>query len=120
MWGRVVEIITAVWLALSPFIFRIQNDESLVLVDTLLALTISILAGLSYWRPTQHAHLAILIFAVGLIVWGRFTVVPPTPIHQNHIVVGLFLLMIAIIPNDASRPPEAWRTEINLPPSESP
>ncbi len=120
MWGRVVEIMTAVWLALSPFIFRIQNEESLVLVDSLVALTIAILAGLSYWRPTQYAHLAILLIAIGLVIWGRFTVLPPTPIHQNHIVVGLFLLMIAIIPNDASKPPEAWQTEVKQPPSESP
>ncbi len=109
MWGRVVEIMTAVWLALSPFIFRVQGDESLVWIDSLTALTIVCLSGLSYWHPTRHAHLGIIVVATGLALWGRLAELPPPPIQQNHIVVGLFLLMIAIIPNEASRPPKAWR-----------
>ncbi|WP_323379662.1 SPW repeat domain-containing protein [Stieleria sedimenti] len=110
MWGRVVEIMTAVWLAISPFVFRVQGSESFVLIDSLVALLVAILAGLSYWHPTRHAHLLNLVVASGLTLWGRFAEIPPPPIHQNHIVVGLFLLMIAIIPNDASRPPLAWRS----------
>ncbi|QDV86337.1 SPW repeat domain-containing protein [Planctomycetes bacterium TBK1r] len=110
MWGRVVEIMTAVWLAASPFIFQVQGSDSFVLIDSLAALLIVILSGLSYWHPTRHAHLLILVVATGLTLWGRFADAPPPPIHQNHIVVGLFLLMIAIIPNEASRPPHAWRS----------
>ncbi|QDV45570.1 hypothetical protein Enr13x_54490 [Stieleria neptunia] len=110
MWGRVVEIMTAVWLAASPFVFRVQDSESFVLVDSLIALLVAILAGLSYWSPTRHAHVLILVVATGLTFWGRFAELPPPPIHQNHIVVGLFLIMIAIIPNDASRPPRQWRS----------
>lgn len=109
MWGRVIEIMTAVWLGLSPFIFAAQVDRTLVWADELLALTICVLAGLSYWRPTRHAHLAILVVAVALMAWGRWGDSPRPPVHQNHIAVGLFLLMIAIIPNDASHPPRAWR-----------
>lgn len=110
MWGRVVEMMTAVWLALSPFIFRVQADESLVWIDSLTALLIACLAGFSYWHPTRHAHLGIVIVAIGLTLWGRFAELPPPPVQQSHIVVGLFLMMIAIIPNAASRPPKAWRT----------
>lgn len=109
MWGRVIEIMTAVWLAISPFVFRVQSDTSLIWIDSLTALLIVILAGLSYWRPTRHAHLGTLLVALGMTFWGRFAELPPPPIHQNHIVVGLFLVMIAIIPNEASRPPTAWR-----------
>lgn len=109
MWGRVIEIMTAVWLALSPFIFRAQDQSTVVLFDNLIALLIATLAGLSFWRPTRHAHLATLLVATGLCIWGRIAELPPPPVHQNHIVVGLFLLMIAIIPNDASLPPPAWR-----------
>ncbi len=109
MWGRVVEIMTAVWLGLSPFIFRTQSDAWVLWVDLLTALTICVLAGCSYWPPTRYAHLLTLLVALGLIVWGRFAELPPPPIHQNHIVVGLFLLMIAVVPNEASSPPRAWR-----------
>ncbi|MFG0266180.1 MAG: hypothetical protein ACF8AM_13695 [Rhodopirellula sp. JB055] len=108
MWGRVVEIMTAVWLAASPFVFGIQSDTTVLWADQTIALAICVLSGLSYWHPTRRAHLLILVVAIGLTAWGRFAELPPTPIHQNHIVVGLFLLMIALIPNDASRPPAAW------------
>lgn len=109
MWGRVVEIMTAVWLAMSPFIFGVQEDASLLSADLGIALLICVLSALSYWRPTRYAHLLILFVSIGLILWGRFAVIPPPPPHQNHIAVGLFLLMIALIPNESSLPPAAWR-----------
>lgn|SRR5690554_3920072 len=111
MWGRVVEIMTGVWLAVSPFVFGVQSNMTLLWIDLAVAMTIWLLSGLSYWHPTRHAHALILLVSAGLILWGRFAVIPPTPIHQNHIVVGLFLLMMAIIPNDASQPPQPWRQE---------
>ena len=109
MWGRVVEIMTAVWLGMSPYIFRSQGNDLIIRVDSLVSLTIIVLSGLSYWRPTRHAHLGILVVAIALTVWGRIAELPPPPVHQNHIFVGLFLLMIAIIPNHALRPPRVWR-----------
>ncbi|GAA4467954.1 SPW repeat domain-containing protein [Novipirellula rosea] len=108
MWGRVIEIMTAVWLSLSPFIFRSQAQPGVIWFDSITALVIAVLAGLSYWRPTQHAHVLILVIAMGLSLYGRFVDPPPSPWQQNHIAVGLFLLMIALIPNDASQPPSAW------------
>lgn len=109
MWGRVVEIMTAVWLGASPFIFGVQSDVTILWGDFSIALSIAALAGLSYWRPTRHAHLLTLLVAVGLVLWGRFANTPAPPAHQNHIVIGLFLTMIAIIPNDASMPPRVWQ-----------
>jgi len=111
MWGRVVEIMTAVWLAVSPFVFRSQDNTILLWGDLGIALLIVTLAGLSYWQPTRHAHLGILLIAIGLALWGRMAGTPPPVYHQNHIVVGLFLMMIAIIPNEASRPPLVWRAD---------
>lgn len=111
MWGRVIEIMTGVWLAMSPFIFRVADDRIILWGDLGVALLIWLLAGLSYWPPTRHAHVAILLVAIGLITWGRLaagTEAPP-PAHQNHIAVGIFLLMIAIVPNYASHPPRGWR-----------
>ena len=109
MWGRTIEIMTAVWLAFSPFIFGSEDVAHLILVDSLVALAIASLAGFSFWKPTRYAHLLILAVATGLIVYGRIDGTPPPAAHQNHIATGLFLLMIAIIPNDASHPPLPWR-----------
>jgi len=113
MWGRVVEIMTAVWLAASPFFFAVQGDRSSLWFDLGVAFLIALFAGLSYWSPTQHAHLLTLIVSLVLILWSRFAESPPPPIQQNHIVIGLFLLMIALIPNNASQPPRMWRASDN-------
>lgn len=112
MWGRVIEIMTAVWIGLSPFIFRATNDPAIVWADNLIALSIIVLASLSLRQPTRHAHLLILGVALGMIAWGRLSSTPPLPVDQNHIFVGLFLLMIAIVPNNAMRPPDVWRTSV--------
>ncbi len=110
MWGRVVEIMTGVWLLLSPFIFGAHHDPAVLWGDIGTAILIWILAGASYWPPLKHAHWFILLVAAGLVIVGRFSAgMPATAPQQNHIFVGLFLLMIAIIPNEASQPPIAWR-----------
>ncbi|WP_417738167.1 hypothetical protein [Rosistilla oblonga] len=113
MWGRVVEIMTAAWMVFSPFIFAGDHSETLLILNSLTALLIASLAALSYWPPTRYAHLGILIVATGMLIWGRFAELPPPPFQQNYIVVGLFLMMIAIIPNEASDPPRVWRKEVD-------
>lgn len=110
MWGRIVEMMTGVWLLLSPFIFAAQRDAAILWGDIGSAILIWVLSGISYWPPLKYAHWGILLVAVGLVLVGRFsTDMPATAAQQNHIFVGLFLLMIAIIPNEASRPPMQWR-----------
>ncbi len=111
MWGRVIEIMIAVWIALSPFIFRAQDDLVVLWADQVVAAAIVLLAALSYWSRLRYAHLGSLFIALALIIWGRTSGSPPPPIHQNHIVIGLLLMMIAIIPNDASMPHEVWSRE---------
>lgn len=103
---------TAVWIALSPFIFRATDNSTIMWADNLIALAIIVLASLSLWPPTRYAHLGILAIALGIAIWGRFSGSPPIPAHQNHIFVGIFLLMIALIPNNATRPPKVWRTPV--------
>lgn len=112
MWGRVLEVAIAVWLALSPFIFRAQESATLVWIDCFTALAIAVLAALSYWPPTRYAHLLTLVIALALVVFGRFVEIPPPPEQQNHIVIGLLLLMISLIPNHASIPPMPWRDPV--------
>jgi hypothetical protein len=115
MWGRVIEIMTATWLLLSPFIFRAQGQAAILWFDVCVALLIAVLSSVSYWRPLQYAHLAILIIAIVLVLVGRFsTPMPAVAAHQNHIFVGYFLMMIAIIPNNASQPAEDWLQSVEL------
>lgn len=110
MWPRVVEVMLAIWLALSPFIFAetASNPSPWILYG--LALAVSTLALISYWQPTRRAHLGIFAVALGMTLWGRFAAsTPPPPGYQNLIAIGLMLLMFAIIPSDCLRPPYAWR-----------
>ena len=115
MWGRVVEMMTAVWLVLSPFIFSAQHEAPVLWGDIGTALLICILSSVSYWPPLKYAHFAILGVAVGLVLVGRFATPPPaSPAQQNHIFVGYFLMMIAIVPNSASQPPSGWQERLDL------
>ena len=110
MWARVVEFMLACWLAASPFIFS-HSEEAIVLwwSDYLCAALVGTFALLSYWRPTRHAHLLILVVAVWMVGFGRFAEAAPlSPGLQNNMVVGLLLMMFAICPNNASQPPRMW------------
>jgi hypothetical protein len=110
MWARVVEVMLGGWLALSPFIFAHAADQPMLWWNDLVsAVVIIILAVCSFWRPLRHAHLGILGVGVWLIGYGYLAPLPPPPASQNHVVLGVLLLMFAIIPNDASRPPASWR-----------
>jgi hypothetical protein len=111
MWSRVIELMLGCWLALSPFIFRHGSVEKAFWWNDLLsALAVILLALASFWFPLRYAHLGIVIVAFWLIGFG-FSVspYPAPPALQNDIAVGLLLLMFAIIPNEATRPPRPWR-----------
>ena len=69
-----------------------------------------VLALLSYWSPTRYAHLLQLGVAGWLIGFGYFYGGhPAAPGYQNNIFVGLILVLLALIPNEASEPPRSWR-----------
>lgn len=109
MWARVVEFMLGCWLAVSPFVFGHGEDWMPWIADFSAALLVMTLAMLSYWTPTRHAHFGIAVVALTMIGFGRWAggaEVPPA--FQNHIVIGLLLLMFAIIPNHASHPPRSW------------
>lgn len=110
MWSRVVEIMLACWLLVSPFVFQHSSQETMLWVsDFACAVAVATLAMLSYWPPTRHAHLVTVLVALWLILFGRFAVAAPIPPgYQNEMVVGLLLLMFAIVPNHAARMPLAW------------
>jgi hypothetical protein len=111
MWARIVECMLGCWLLMSPFIFRHRPGEpALWINDLAVGSAVIVLSIASCWRPMGWAHLLLLFVGAWLIVFGRFQQAPPLqPALQNNLVVGLLLLMFAVIPNEASLPPRAWR-----------
>lgn len=112
MWARDLEIALACWLALSPFVFR-HDPQSWTLFanDFACAAWIVTFALLSYVHRLRKAHLLQLVAAFWLVGWGwaQTRAHGEMPASQNHIVVGMLLAMLAIIPSRASLPPERWR-----------
>jgi hypothetical protein len=111
MWARVIELMLGIWLLISPFIFRetaaVGNFWS---TDVSTGSAVILLSLLSFWRPLSRSHLATGVLAMWLIVWAWFAAARPgPPAAQNEIVIGLLLVMLAIVPNEASLPPESWR-----------
>ncbi len=112
MWARVVEIMLGLWLVISPFVFgHAAADRSLWTNDLACGFAIVTLALLSFWHPLRYAHLGIGVVALWLIAFGYLAGHPAPPASQNHILLGLLLVMFAIIPNEANLPPRPWRME---------
>ncbi len=86
MWGRVIEIMTAVWLAVSPFIFRVQSNATLLWADLGIALydlRFFRLVVLAPYSPCAFADLARFsgIGRVGPIC----SVASPTSSPESHL-----------------------------------
>lgn len=110
MWARVCEFMIGCWMLVSPFIFHHGADARLYwITDLACSVLITFLAAISCWKSMRHAHLAIILVAAALVVIGRFgssDSIHVPPAGQNEIAVGFLLMMFAIIPNHASRPPK--------------
>jgi hypothetical protein len=110
MWSRVVEIMMGCWLLMSPFIFSHSVEQPSVWINDFGCGLLIILFGLfSYWKPTHQAHLlsiGVSMWLIGFAYWHGFG--GPLPYSENHLIVGVMLLMFAVIPNDAERPPRGW------------
>lgn len=111
MWSRVVEVMLGCWLLISPFVFAHQPEDVGLWANDLACGSAIIVFGLfSWWRPTRHAHLLSVAVAGWLVAFAyREGLGGASPAAQNHMVLGLLLLMFAIIPNDAAQPPREWR-----------
>jgi peptidoglycan/LPS O-acetylase OafA/YrhL len=117
MWARDVELMLGLWLTISPWLFRHAPDESALWInDFLCGSLIAGFAVVSYRKTSRRAHLLTLGVAIWLIAFGYMSAGDPKPpASQNHIVLGLLLLMFAIVPSDANRPPQGWRDAAPLP-----
>ena len=117
MWARTVEVMLGLWLAASPFIFSHSPAEPRLwwsdLCSAFLIITISLL---SFWSRTMRAHLLNVLVALWLVGFGYFSSGdPPPPAAQNDLAVGLILLLLAIIPSEATLPPKGWREFSKMP-----
>lgn len=111
MWPRVAELMLGLWLILTPLIFRgTEAIEQFVVRDVAAGTAIVAMSLLSFWRRTAWAHLgtALLALLLGLTAYLGWTR-PGPPAAQNEITLALCLLLLAILPNEASRPPKPWR-----------
>ena len=111
MWARWCELLIGVWLAFSRWLFRASWVPSWPsFADELAAGLVILFALASYWRPLRHAHLGSVGIAIWLVAIGWLDeTFPASASDQNRILTGLVLMMIAIVPNNASKPPEEWQ-----------
>lgn len=113
MWPRTVEVMLGLWLGASPFIFQHPASEpAFWWTDFVCAFLIVTISLASFWSRTLHAHVLNLGVALWLVGFGylAFGASPP-PAAQNELTVGLLLLIVAIIPSEATLPPREWRKE---------
>lgn len=110
MWARNVEFMFGIWLALSPFIFQDADPPAAVYyADFAGAALVCGIAVAAYNRATRKLHLVNGVVGLSLVVYAFLGPLPPPPYHQNHVVLGLLLMMTCIIPNRASEPPVSWK-----------
>lgn len=105
MWARIVELILAIWLFLSHFIFPMQNGK-----DLIIACLIFLFAALSFIDKLNKMHLLQVLPVFWLLYLAFSYPTPWLPFSlQNYILVALLLLVFAITPSRASEPPRPWR-----------
>jgi hypothetical protein len=113
MWPRVVEAMLACWLAISPFVFRHEPEQThLWAVDFGSALAVMAFSLAAYHPRWAWANLGTLAVAVALCAWGYVAggaTSPAIPAEQNHMLSGLLLAMFAVIPTRCNEPPSRWR-----------
>ena len=110
MWPRVVELMLGLWLLASPFIFQHGDAGALWKNDLACGFLVITFSCMSFAKKLRRAHLATLGLGLWLASFGYFYAPHPLPgAAQNAIVVGLLLVMIGVVPSEASTPPRGWR-----------
>jgi hypothetical protein len=110
MWPRVLEVGLGAWLGASPFVFGTASEPALLVHDVAGGAAIAALALSSLARRRPPLHLLELPVAAWLAAlgWARYET-PPLGAAQNHLLLGLTLLMCAVLPTESSKAPAAWR-----------
>lgn len=110
MWGRILQILCAGWLAASPLLLSGTSRPSMLL-GAACALLVTFLAVGSFHRRVPHLHVATVFPALWLI-GGAFLAAPGRPplLVQSNVIIGLMLLILVLVPNHATSPPRGWDT----------
>ena len=118
MWARSLELLVAAWLFASPWtVGGGHASTTVVVVDLAVAVAVVVCALLSMrGGSSRYAHLVAFGIAFGLTVYGWWHRAEPVPVHENHVMVGLVLLMTAVVPTEALRPPVPWQQRHGAPP----
>ena len=111
MWARVAELMLGGWLVLSPLIFRdTEAIDQFAARDVAAGAAVVLFSLLSFWRRTEWAHFVTVLLALALGAWAYLAFERPgPPAAQNEITVAILLILLGIIPNEASQPPRPWR-----------
>jgi hypothetical protein len=100
------------WLVASPWIFGLAEGSRFEVTSLLPGCLVILLAAASFVRPTRWAHLVTGAVAIWLGASAYFGFERPgPPAAQNQITVALVLLTFIVVPNEASKPPEPWRSK---------
>lgn len=111
MWARISEIILAVWLFISYFLFEYYSITAIVCAGLMF-----IFALLSYIDKLNKMHLFQAVPGGWLIYEGFAYPTPWLPMGlQNYVVVAVLLLMFTIIPSNASDHPRPWKRFLKEP-----
>jgi len=110
MWARHFEIALGLWLVTSPFVFAADGSRALWIHDFTCGAALIVVPLLCYRHAWRRAHLVLLALAAWLAGYGWVLAFggDPTPASQNHLVVGLLVAMLAIVPSRAATPPDSW------------
>ena len=111
MWARIAEILLGGWLAASPWLFYRGADIRFWANDIACGAIIIGCAILSLVMPWRRIHLAELLVALWMLMFGFLAAPEPLLGLQNNILVALVLMMFAIVPTEATLPPRSWRQD---------
>ncbi len=111
MWARVIELMLAFWLAISPFVFDYPGHITFYwTTDFVCSALIALFSLLSFHLPLRKMHLCSLLVAFYLVSLGFILKDSPLqPALQNYLVLGITFLMLNIVPTDASDQPQPWK-----------
>jgi len=113
MWARAMEVALAIWLVLSPLVFRVAEPTAYDWGHDILAgAFIAAFALASFAERFRYAYLLNLAVGAWLILAGYIAgwmAETPSPLHLNRLSIGVILMMFAIVPRQASQPPRSWR-----------
>lgn len=110
MWGRILQMLCAGWLAVSPFLLSAGEEPALAFISNFVcASVIFLLAAGSFYRRAPHLHVATALPALWIIAVAFLAEPsPPPPLHQNGVILGMVLLILIFVPSHAAKPPRGW------------